>query len=156
MKKNLKICALVLVSLFLLTACKKEASITQEEAKEEPATESVEESKPMEEVTENIDETSEDTLSDIVLYKCVEEKLGAFFGCEVTGFEADDKRVMDIATTHFNAITLGNELKPDSLFNYSNARVPGTETVELNGEELLVPVLNYSRPEKILNKILKF
>jgi endo-1,4-beta-xylanase len=156
MKKYLKICALVLVSLFLLTACKNESSITQEEAKEETATESVEESKPMEEVTENIEEAGEDAPSDIVLYKCVEEKLGAFFGCEVTGFEADDKRVMDIATTHFNAITLGNELKPDSLFNYSNARVPGTETVELNGEELLVPVLNYSRPEKILNKILKF
>lgn len=156
MKKHFRMGALILVSLLFLTACKTEAERGVEEMKEEPVTESVKEPVSLEESVGNDNETRKEETSDIILYKCVEEKLGAFFGCEVTGFEADDKRVMDIATTHFNAITLGNELKPDSLFNYSNNKVPGVETVELNGEEIVVPVLNYSRPEKILNKILKF
>ncbi len=78
---------------------------------------------------------------------------GGFIGCAVTGSEIDDPKVWEILTTHFEAVTLGNELKPDALFGYSNGTCPGKETVILNGEEMEVPKINYSRAEKILDKI---
>ena len=64
-----------------------------------------------------------------------------------------DVDTMALVTRHFNAITLGNELKPDAMFGYSNNRCPGTETAVLNGEELEVPKLDYSRAEKTLDAI---
>ncbi|MCR5278169.1 MAG: endo-1,4-beta-xylanase [Lachnospiraceae bacterium] len=88
-----------------------------------------------------------------ILRDCVRQKLGGFAGCAVTGSEIDDPKVWEIMTTHFEAVTLGNELKPDALFNYSVTNCPGTETVLFNGEDMVVPVLNYQRAEKILNKI---
>ena len=88
-----------------------------------------------------------------ILRECVRQKLGGFVGCAVTGSEIDDPKVWEIITTHFEAVTLGNELKPDALFNYSVTNCPGTETAILNGEDITVPVMNYSRAEKILNKI---
>ncbi|MCR5311825.1 MAG: endo-1,4-beta-xylanase [Lachnospiraceae bacterium] len=89
-----------------------------------------------------------------VLRDSVRKKLGGFVGCAVTGSEVDDPKVWEIVTTHFETVTLGNELKPDALVNYSVTYCPGTEKTMLNGEEMDVPVLNYGRAEKILNKIL--
>ena len=57
---------------------------------------------------------------------------------------------------HFNAITIGNELKPDALFGYSNAQHTALETITFNGQELVVPTLNYSRAEMVLDKIVKW
>ena len=54
-----------------------------------------------------------------ILRDAVRENLGGFVGCAVTGSEIDDPKVWDIITTHFEAVTLGNELKPDALFGYS-------------------------------------
>ena len=89
-----------------------------------------------------------------ILRDAVREKLGGFVGCEVTGFEADDPKVWEIITTHFERVTLGNELKPDALVGYSVTNCPGTELAELNGESIEVPVLDYSRADKILDQIL--
>ncbi len=106
------------------------------------------------------DTDSEETAADEpeeevpALRDCVPQVLGCRIGCEVTGAEADDDKVWEILTTHFDAVTLGNELKPDSLFNYSNAVCPGTETAELNGETMEVPKLNFDRAEHILDKLL--
>ncbi|MCR4756850.1 MAG: endo-1,4-beta-xylanase [Butyrivibrio sp.] len=86
----------------------------------------------------------------------VPKKMGCRIGCAITGKEPWDSKLWDLVTTHFNAVTLGNELKPDSLFGYSVSTCPGTKEAELNGETITVPVLNYSNPEKILNKILKW
>ena len=97
-----------------------------------------------------------DELPDIALRDAVEAKAGMFVGCAVTGSEIDDEQVWEIITTHFNRVTLGNELKPDALFNYSVSTCPGKETVTFNGEELEVPKLDYSRAEKILNKFLEW
>jgi len=91
-----------------------------------------------------------------ILRDGVRAKIGGFAGCAVTGAEADDPQVWDIITTHFEAVTLGNELKPDALFNYSVQKCPGTNETELNGETITVPKLSYTRAEKILNKILKW
>lgn len=74
-------------------------------------------------------------------------------GVSVVGSELNDKVLMELVTKHFNAVTLGNELKPDSMFGYSNGVCPGTTTDTLNGEEIVVPVLDYSRAENILDYI---
>lgn len=64
--------------------------------------------------------------------------------------EISDKNLMALVTKHMNAITFGNELKPDAIFNYSNNRCPGTQEVELNGETIVVPVTNFDRAENML------
>lgn len=74
-------------------------------------------------------------------------------GVSVVGSELGDKPLMELVTKHFNAVTIGNELKPDALFNYSNGTCPGTTTETLNGESIEVPVLDYSRAEQILDYI---
>ena len=74
-------------------------------------------------------------------------------GVSVVGSELNDKVLMELVTKHFNAVTLGNELKPDSMFGYSNGTCPGTTTDTLNGEEIVVPELDYSRAENILDYI---
>ena len=71
-----------------------------------------------------------------ILRDAVREKLGGFAGCAVTGQEIDDPKVWEIVTTHFEAVTLGNELKPDALVGYSVSTCPGTVTEELNGESI--------------------
>ena len=90
------------------------------------------------------------------LRDCVEQKMGCRIGCALTGKEPWDIPLWNLVTTHFNAVTLGNELKPDSLFGYSNSKCPGTQEAELNGETITVPILNYDNPEKILNKFVKW
>lgn len=74
-------------------------------------------------------------------------------GVSVVGSEISDKTLMELVTKHFNSVTLGNELKPDALFGYSNGTCPGTTTATLNGETIEVPVLDYSRAETILDYI---
>lgn len=91
-----------------------------------------------------------------ILRDAVEEDMGIRIGAEVTLSESQDEKVWEIVTTHFNALTIGNELKPDALFNYSNSFCSGTEEAEIDGETILVPKLNYSRAEAILDKVLEW
>lgn len=79
--------------------------------------------------------------------------MGCRIGCAATASELEDERVWEIITTHFNALTIGNELKPDAMVGYSVTYCPGTEETELNGETIVVPKLDYSRAEKMLDKI---
>lgn len=68
----------------------------------------------------------------------------------------DDLRrngVQALIEKHFNAVTLGNELKPDALFGYSNGSCPGKHSVEFNGETMEVPTFDFSRAENALNII---
>ena len=74
-------------------------------------------------------------------------------GVSITGSEISDEQLMQLVTKHFNAVTLGNELKPDSMFGYNNGACAETETTTLNGETFEVPVLDFSRAEKILDYI---
>ena len=39
-------------------------------------------------------------------------------GTAVTGDEINDDTLMELVEKHFNAVTFGNELKPDALFNF--------------------------------------
>lgn len=72
-------------------------------------------------------------------------------GTAIDAADINDEYCMALVTKHFNAVTLGNALKPDALFGYSNNRVPGTEEVVFNGKKMTVPKLNYTRAEKYLN-----
>lgn len=89
------------------------------------------------------------------LKDAVTEEMGNDFlmGVSIVNSELSDDLLMQLVTKHFNAVTLGNELKPDAMFGYSNNECPGTETVTLNGKELVVPTLDYSRAEKTLDAI---
>lgn len=91
-----------------------------------------------------------------ILRDAVMENLGCLVGAAVTGGDIRDEKSWSIVTTYFSAITIGNELKPDAMFGYSLSRCPGTEEVELNGETIIVPKLDYSRAEAILDKVLEW
>ncbi|MCQ2555381.1 MAG: endo-1,4-beta-xylanase [Clostridia bacterium] len=84
-----------------------------------------------------------------------EADFGADFimGTSITGSEINDQVLLDLVKKHFNAITLGNELKPDAMFGYSNNVCPGTVEAELNGEKIRVPKVDFSRAEKMLDYI---
>lgn len=64
---------------------------------------------------------------------------------------------------HFNAVTFGNELKPDCLFGYHDGSRtnPGTETISFTfadgttDDSFVVPKLDYSRAERMLNRIME-
>lgn len=102
------------------------------------------------EARESIIQTDVPRLKDAVSGEMGEDFI---IGTSIVNSDLKDVDTMALVTTHFNAITLGNELKPDAMFGYSNNKCPGTETVTLNGEELVVPRLDYSRAEKTLDVI---
>lgn len=89
------------------------------------------------------------------LREVVPQEVGEDFiiGTSIVNSDLKDVDSMALVTRHFNAITLGNELKPDAMFGYSNDKCPGTETVTLGGKELVVPKLDYSRAERTLDAI---
>ena len=79
-----------------------------------------------------------------------------YTGTAVTLDELDDIGVEMLVNKHFNAITLGNELKPDCLFNYSNNKHTELKTVTFNGQKLEVPTLYFYRADEMLDKILEW
>ena len=92
------------------------------------------------------------------------EALGpdAIAGTAVMSNEITDDALMELVEKHFNAVTFGNELKPDAVFNYQLDSKVATKTVEFNGEDLLVPVVNdkdesmdFSRADAMAEKILE-
>lgn len=133
------------------TACANGTAADAPEAQEIGAQEAASDNSLLSTSAEQLNTTEIPALRD-----SVEEKMGCRIGCAITGKEPWDIPLWNLVTTHFNAVTLGNELKPDSLFGYSNGACPGTTEAELNGETITVPVMNFDNPEKILNKFLKW
>lgn len=173
MRKTLAVCLTGFIAASLLISCgvQNERNKTEDgtAVKSNEAAESgqVDQEALTESETEKIDdaEVSADDDDDpetadneevIILKDGVKKKLGCFVGTSITGQELGDSKLWSIITTHFNAITLGNELKPDCMFGYSNGVCPGTEEAELNGEMIVVPKMDYSRAEKILDKIMEW
>ena len=72
-------------------------------------------------------------------------------GTSLSGSEINDKVLMQLVEKHFNAVTLGNELKPDSHIGYS---IRGTEEATIDGQTITVPVLDYSNAERYLDYFL--
>lgn len=96
----------------------------------------------------------------------VTESLGndSIAGTAIMLSEILDDTLMELVEKHFNAVTFGNELKPDALFNYQidGNSVP-TKTITFEGEELQVPVVNdagdsldFSRADAMADKILEW
>lgn len=80
-------------------------------------------------------------------------------GCSITDNDITNKKLMALVRKHFNAVTLGNDLKPDSLLGYSWVNqypAKDLQTVTLNGEKIVVPTLNYANPEKYLDMFLQW
>ena len=66
-----------------------------------------------------------------------------------------DEREMALVKKHFNAITFGNELKPDAAFGYAS-KCPETEKATINGIEITVPKLDFSRADEMLEYVYKY
>lgn len=98
----------------------------------------------------------EEDLPNLKDHVASEEGLGsdAIVGAGITYFEISDQYLRQLVTKHFNAITLGNELKPDCTFGYSNDRCPGLEEVTFNGQKMQMPVMTFQSAERILDIIL--
>lgn len=87
---------------------------------------------------------------------------GSIAGTAIMSSEIKDDTLMELVEKHFNAVTFGNELKPDALFNYKidGNSVP-TKTITFKNEELQVPIVNdagdsldFSRADAMADKIL--
>ena len=145
----------IALSILTLSGCSADENkqqINTNTATQDVVTDTVTNDSEDKAITEN-DATELDMTAIPSIKEGVQNNLGCFVGCAATGDELDDPEVFRIVTTYFNAITLGNELKPDAMFNYSVDKVPGIVTDELNGEEIEVPKISYARAEKLLDKI---
>lgn len=89
---------------------------------------------------------------------------GSIAGTAIMSNEISDDTLMELVEKHFNAVTFGNELKPDALFNYQidGNSVP-TKNITFENEELQVPVVNdagdsldFSRADAMADKILEW
>ena len=88
---------------------------------------------------------------------------GSIAGTAIMSSEISDDTLMELVEKHFNAVTFGNELKPDALFNYQIGQSVGYTKITFQGKELKVPVVNdknenldFSRADEMLEKILEW
>ena len=95
----------------------------------------------------------------------VTESLGpdSIAGTAIMSSEISDDTLMALVEKHFNAVTFGNELKPDALFNYQIGQSVDYTTITFQKKELKVPVVNdknenldFSRADAMLDKILEW
>ncbi|MBO4337103.1 MAG: endo-1,4-beta-xylanase, partial [Lachnospiraceae bacterium] len=79
----------------------------------------------------------------------------AIIGACLGSVGVNDKALMELIEKHFNAVTLENELKMDAMFGYNNDAPPSgsIHEEELNGENIMVPTLDHSRADAILDRI---
>lgn len=84
-------------------------------------------------------------------------------GAGIDSVEITDETAVELVKKHFNAVTFGNELKPDALFNYQIGRSVSTKTITFKGQKLEVPVVNgknesldFSRADAMVDKIMEW
>ncbi len=84
----------------------------------------------------------------------------AYTGTSISHEELSDEALVALTEKHFNAITIGNELKLDSLLNYNNSSSANIEFMEetwtrANGDTVTgsYPTLDFSRAKKILDVV---
>ena len=109
------------------------------------------------EIEQNIEDWKASVISDDALGK------DAIAGTGIMLDEIKDNTLMDLVEKHFNAVTFGNELKPDALFNYQLEKSVKTKTVQFDGQDLEVPMVNdagdsldFSRADAMVDKILEW
>ncbi|MCR4690307.1 MAG: endo-1,4-beta-xylanase [Lachnospiraceae bacterium] len=100
----------------------------------------------------------EEDIPDLRAAVASEEGLGetAVIGACLGMRGAEDENLMALVTKHFNAVTLENELKPETLFGNMNDSIPADSIrqEEVGGSSISVPTLHYEKAEKILDQIL--
>ncbi len=116
-----------------------------------------------EEPEKNKDVEIERDIPDLKDYVSAKDGIGkdSYTGAAIMLSEISDKALMDLVEKHFNAVTFGNELKPDALFNYQNDKPSEGMIVEetwtdakgVEHKDMKVPTLNFDRAEKMLAKI---
>ena len=102
-------------------------------------------------------------IPDLRDYVSSEKGLGkdSHTGAAIMVSEITDEALMDIVEKHFNAVTFGNEFKPDSLMNYNNSKPADgqiitetwTDAKGVTHKDMAVPKLDFSRPERMLRVI---
>ena len=109
------------------------------------------------EIEQDIEDWKDSVISNDALGK------DAIAGTGIMLSEITDDTLMELVEKHFNAVTFGNELKPDALFNYQLENSVKTKTVQFDGQDLLVPVVNdagdsldFSRADAMVDKILEW
>ena len=171
MKKRFKIviCASLAAAMMLsVCGCAGGSNVSSDatETATEQATEAASEA-DTEETSEAVEETSEGTdevaggieedIPDLRSVVASADGLGedAICGTCLGSTTIYDGYLMKLIEKHFNAVTLENELKMDAMFGYSNdAPITGSiHEEELNGEKIMVPTLDHSRADKVLDKI---
>lgn len=112
---------------------------------------------------EVVDVEEEDTVEGIQydipnLKDAVTEAMGDenfIVGTAICLSDLKDEKEMALVKKHFNAITFGNELKPDAAFGYAS-KCPETEKATINGVEITVPKLDFSRADEMLEYVYKY
>ncbi|MBO4864255.1 MAG: endo-1,4-beta-xylanase [Eubacterium sp.] len=118
-------------------------------------------------VTEATEETSEEPIEDFAgIENDIPELRSVMASADGLGEDAIcgtcfgmnefyDGYVLNLIKKHFNAVTLENELKMDAMFGYNNDAPPSgsIHEEELNGEKIMVPTLDHSRADGVLDKI---
>ncbi|MCR5283797.1 MAG: endo-1,4-beta-xylanase, partial [Lachnospiraceae bacterium] len=137
------------------TQAADQAAEEKEEAKEDTAAEQTDAAEEETQAPEDLG--IETDIPDLRSVVASADGLGedAIMGACLGGVGAADAKLMALVEKHFNAVTLENELKMDSMFGYNNdAPAPGSiHDEELNGETISVPTLDYSRADAILDQI---
>ena len=82
------------------------------------------------EIEKDIEDWKDSVTSDDALGK------DAIAGTGIMLSEITDDTLMELVEKHFNAVTFGNELKPDALFNYQLENSVKTKTVQFDGQDL--------------------
>ena len=75
----------------------------------------------------------------------------AFMGTCIGGGSLNDEKLITLVKKHFNAVTLENELKPDSVLNGTNG-----ELVDDPEFGQVPKALNFANPDRILDEVLKW
>ena len=109
------------------------------------------------EIEKDIEDWKDSVISNDALGK------DAIAGTAIMSSEITDDTLMELVEKHFNAVTFGNELKPDALFNYKLDKSVETKTVQFDGQDLEVPMVNdagdsldFSRADAMVDKILEW
>ncbi len=123
--------------------------ISDEAKADEASKEAVQEAG--EAITEDPDDIP--ALADIV---ATDEGLGegAIVGACLGSNGLSDEKLMDIFHKHFNAVTLENELKPESVLGKRSPAKSDLHDEDVNGTVISVPELDHLRADKILDDIL--
>ncbi len=83
---------------------------------------------------------------------------GAICGTAISADDLYDRNLMALVKKHFNAVTLENELKPSAVLGGYPVYCPPNSrtTIIWEGQKLLVPALDHSRADHILNDLVRW